>query len=375
MQKIFTDKALIASKFGNVSKETLKTKFSSILNLAMSSMQHYLHKLQVIDIFAHQAYVTFVQEIVSQIRSHCSEICPPLEFFFRRSVAYWPPATDPTLYLAGLTSYTLQLSSQREKTRNGLVYYLWNGLRNSLSTTDALYSYIKRISKGAEQRDMLEFLLTDIVPSALKVALDTESGWLACEVYLVAVSRAFDKLALSGQPVGQVMHHMNVLLQHMFNGLCSHYSRFGHSVEAIHPSHQGIMTVIFRFWRACRPHLYNLSVSATPELDTEEIFECFDGFVEAATACFKSGEDIGLRFRHFDIGRLGNDVAIKEMAHEVENNWIANIAHGGIDVRMNDGTVINHCFANGPRDLREVLDGMLPDCGIEKIGTSLDCYF
>ncbi|ESZ94783.1 hypothetical protein SBOR_4840 [Sclerotinia borealis F-4128] len=371
MQKTFSDKALLASTFGNVTRETIKTKFSSLLNSTMISMQYHLQKLHNTNAIAHKAYVTFVQEIVSQIRSHCSDICHPPEFFFRRSLAYWPPETDPTLYLAGLTSYTLQLSSQQEKTRNGLMYYLWNGFRNSLSATDALCNYIKRISKSAQQNDMLDFLLTDIVPSALEVAFENEAGWLACEVYLVAVSKAFEKLEMSEHSVGPVMGHMQVLLQRMFNGLCRHYGRFGHSLEAVHPSHQGIITVIFRFWRACRPHLYNLNTDS----GMDEIFESFDSFVETAIACFKSGQDIDLRLRHFDTGKVGNDVAIEEMAREVQNNWRVNFAHGGVDVRLNDGTIVNHCFANGPRDLRDVLDGLLPELDTKRVGASLDCYF
>ncbi|QSZ36561.1 hypothetical protein DSL72_006441 [Monilinia vaccinii-corymbosi] len=374
MQKIFSNKSLLASTFGNAARETIKTKFSSLLNLTMRSMQHHLQKLQSTNTVAHEAYVVFVQEITSQIRSHCSDICPPPEFFFRRSLAYWPPETDPTLYLAGLTSYTLQLSSHRDKPRNGLIYYLWNGLRNSLSTTDALYNHIKRVSKGAQQINMLEFLLTDIVPSALEVAFENESGWLACEVYMVAISKAFNKLALSGQPVGQIMRPTKILLQQMFNGICSHYGRFGHRIEAVHPRHQGIITVIVRFWRACRPHLYNLNT--VPEYDSMgEVFECFDDFVEAATVCFKKDQDINLRIKHFDIGKVGNAVAMKEMACEVQNNWRINVLNGGVDVRMNDGTVVTHKFTHGPRDLREVLEGFLPDPDIKSTGASLDCYF
>ncbi|CCD44548.1 hypothetical protein BofuT4_P054490.1 [Botrytis cinerea T4] len=373
IQKIFSDQALIASTFGNVTRETVKAKFSTLLNSVMLSMQQHLQKLQTADAVSHGEYVSFVQEIVSQIRSHCSNICPPLEFFFRHSPTYWPPETDPTLYLAGLTSYTLQLSSEREKTRNGLIYYLWNGFRSSLSATDALYSYISRISRGARHRDMLEFLLADIVPSTLEVAFENEAGWLACEVYMVAVSKAFESLVLSGQEVGQVVVLMKILLQHIFNSLGSHYGRFGHTVEAVHPSHRGIIAVIFRFWRACRPHLYNLDTCSESSLG--DIFECFDGFVKAAILCFTNDRDISFQFRHFDVGNVGNDIAIEEMAREVQSNWRVNMADGGVDVRMNDGTIVNHCCNNGPRDLREVLQGILPESDIKKAVASLDCYF
>ncbi|TGO48284.1 hypothetical protein BCON_0245g00130 [Botryotinia convoluta] len=373
IQKIFSDQALLASTFGNVTRETVKTKFSTLLNSIMLSMQQRLQKLQTTNAIAHEEYVSFVQEIVSQIRSHCSNICPPLEFFFRHSPAYWPPETDPTLYLAGLTSYTLQLSSEREKTRNGLIYYLWNGFRSSLSATDALYSYISQISKGARHRDMLEFLLADIVPSTLEVAFENEAGWLACEVYMVAVSKAFESLVLSGQQVGQVMVHMKILLQYIFNSLGSHYGRFGHTVEAVHPSHRGIIAVIFRFWRACRPHLDNLNTGSESGLG--DIFECFDGFVKASILCFANDQDISFQFRHFDVGKVGNDVAIEEMAREVQSNWRVNMADGGVDVRMNGGTIVNHCCNNGPRDLREVLEGILPESDMKKAVASLDCYF
>lgn len=373
IQKIFSDQTLLASTFGNVARETVKTKFSALLNSTMLSMQRHLQELQTTNTTAHEEYVSFVQEVVSQIRSHCSNICPPLEFFFRQSPAYWPPETDPTLYLAGLTSYTLQLSSEREKTRNGLIYYLWNGFRSSLSATDSLYSYISQVSKGARHRDMLEFLLADIVPSTLEVAFDNEAGWLACEVYMVAVSKAFESLILSGQQVGQVMVHMKILLQYIFNNLGSHYGRFGHTVEAVHPSHRGIIAVVFRFWRACRPHLYNLNTGS--ESGLSDIFECFDGFVKASIICFTNDQDISFQFRHFDIGKVGNDVAIEEMAREVQSNWRVNMADGGVDVRMNDGTIVNHCCNNGPRDLREVLQGIRPESDMKNAVASLDCYF
>lgn len=78
IQKIFSDQALIASTFGNVTRETVKAKFSTLLNSVMLSMQQHLQKLQTADAVSHGEYVSFVQEIVSQIRSHCSNICPPL---------------------------------------------------------------------------------------------------------------------------------------------------------------------------------------------------------------------------------------------------------------------------------------------------------
>jgi hypothetical protein len=373
IQKMYSDKALLSSTFPSTPAASIRDKFSKYLEAVMTSMQHQLRYLQNTNASAHKSYVLFVQKIVSQIHSHSRDICRLPDFFFQRSAAYWPPVNDPKLYLAGITGYSLELSANLESTRNRLFHYLWNGLVNSLSEPNTLATYIRWMTKAGSQHDFLQFMLTEMLPSALEVAFEERAGWLICDIYLVAVCRCLTKLLDGNQPDERVITDTTTLLQQMLNGLNSLYGRYGHGIEAIHPNHQGIITVICRFWRACRPHLINYNVSFRAGID--EVLEAFDEFAEAGMACFGNELDINLRFKWFNLGKVGNDVAVKAMTLEVQKNWSVTMVGGKerVRVRLNDGKLAYHGCDRGPLNLMEVLKGALP--AIDVVGRSSLPFF
>ncbi|PQE04833.1 Methyl methanesulfonate-sensitivity 22 protein [Rutstroemia sp. NJR-2017a BBW] len=372
IQKMYSDKALLSSIFPSTPAASIRAKFSNYLEAVMTSMQHQLRYLQNTDISAHKSYVLYVQKIVSQIHSHSRDICRLPDFFFQRSAAYWPPVNDPKLYLAGITGYSLELSANLESTRNRLFYYLWNGLVNSLSEPNTLNTYITWMTKAGSQHDFLQFLLTEMLPSALEVAFRERAGWLICDVYLVAVCRCLTKLFDGNQAVERVTTYTTTLLQQMLNGLNILYGRYGYGIEAVHPNHQGIITVICRFWRACRPHLINYNISFGPSMDG--VLQAFDDFAEAGMACFGNGLDINLRFKWFDLGNVGNDVAVKAMTLEVQKNWSIVMVGGKerVLVRLNDGKLAYHGYERGPQTLIEVLEGAL---AVDVVGRSSLPFF
>ncbi|KAM3075251.1 hypothetical protein ACMFMF_005928 [Clarireedia jacksonii] len=360
IQQMYSDKTLLSSTFPSMPAASIKDKFSTYLEAIVTSMQHHLRHLHNTNNSAHKSYVLFVQNIVSQIHSHSRDIYRLPDFFFQRSPAYWPPVNDPKLYLAGIIGYSLELSANLAGTRNRLFHYLWNGLVNSLLEYNTLATYIAWMMKAGGQLDFLQFLLTDMAPSALEVAFEERAGWLISDIYLVAVSRSLTKLLDGTQPVGRFIHYTTALLQQMLNGLNGLYGRYGHGIEAIHPNHQGIITVICRFWRACRPHLMNYNVSFKADMD--EVLEAFDEFTEAGMACFGNDLDINLRFKRFNLGKVGNDVAVKAMTLEVQKNWSVAMVRGRemVRVKLNDGKLAYHGCEQGPQNLKEVLEGALP---------------
>ncbi|PQE05884.1 mus7 mms22 family protein [Rutstroemia sp. NJR-2017a BVV2] len=372
IQQMYSDKALLSSIFPSTPAASIRAKFSNYLAAVMTSMEHQLRYLHNSGSSAHKSYVLFVQKIVSQIHSHSRDICRLPDFFFQRSAAYWPPVNDPKLYLAGITGYSLELSTNLESTRNRLFYYLWNGLVNSLLEPNTLATYITWMTKAGSQHDFLQFLLTEMLPSALEVAFGERAGWLICDVYLVALCRCLTKLLDGNQAVERIITYTITLLQQMLNGLNSLYGRYGHGIEAIHPNHQGIITVICRFWRACRPHLINYNVSFGAGMD--EVLVAFDDFAEAGMACFGNELDINLRFKWFDLGKVGNDVAVKAMTLEVQKNWSITMVGGRekVQVRLNDGKLAYHGCERGPQTLMEVLEGAL---AVDVVGRSSLPFF
>jgi len=351
MQSILADRQLLVSTFGSVPRSKIKESFAGILMALMSSMQHNLQFMQATDHESHKSYVLFVQGIASQIHSHCKDdICALTDFFFQHSVEYWPEERDPTLYLAGLTSYTLQLPAKIERTKTQLFYYLWNGLKKSLSSNDAVETYISRIIKAAHRWDFLEFLLVEIAPAALQLSFANQAGWLVCEVYLVAISKSLAKV-LSSDIAELAITYTTVLLKQILNGLSSLYVKYGHSIEGIHPNHQGTAAAVCRFWRQCSPLLHEYNISHENSL--AELLTAYNKFVDSALIYFQHGIISDFTLPRFEVGRVGNSVAFNEMTRDVEKSWRMDVADGNTTVRSNEGEITLE-FHRGPRNLGEI---------------------
>lgn len=355
MQRILAVPTLVQSIFGDVPQTKVRDRFSRILTAVMSSMQQHLQMLSTTDTEAHKHYVVFVQGVACQIHSHCKDICPLADFFFHTSAEYWPEETDPTLYLAGLTSYTLQLSTNSGSTKTQLFYYLWNGLKRSLSTSESVELYVSRIVKAAREWEFWEFLLVDIAPAALQAALVDQGGWLVCEVYLVAVSRAMANVLASGKSDDAVVY-ITILLKQMLNGLSSLYRRHGHTVEGVHINHQGIIAVICRFWSASSPLLVEHNMSSNGQLT--ELIHAFTDFTAGALMHFEHSTPLNMAQAQFSIGRVGNPVALSEIINDVDKNWQTNVSDGEVCVQTHEGTHSLR-FTNGPRNLGEILGGAM----------------
>ena len=352
MQRLISDERLFASTFGSTPCASVKARLVSMLQAVMLSMQQQLQLLREND-EAHKGYVTFVQGIASQIHSHASEICPLIPFFSQATADYWPEPTDPSLYLAKLTSYALQLQGHN-RTNTSLFYFLWSGFKKSLLDKD-VDIYISRVAKVARKWNFLEYLLTDLIPAASKVTFDNQAGWLICEVFLVAASRAIPSF-LSSARGEQLFDLMKDLFKQFMNGLSALYETYNDGIYGFHPDHRGIIAVICRFWQSCLPALKNYTIRAAEDMD--EVFVAFNEVMEIAMINFENGPRLPLGIRCFHVRRMGNDKATDALSKEVGRDWNVNMNDGSLRIRLREGgeeKLIEFNMEIGPRTLREVL--------------------
>ena len=139
----------------------------------------------------HHHYVTFVQQIVAEIRSHASEYRTDMKFFLRTSSGYWPHKDDPNLYGAGLDSYchALQSAEALSKTESELFYYLNNGWNNALRHAH-MKRHMAHVTKALSHTHFVRFVLRDFLPAVLHVGFNVRGGWVLAATYLPTVGRA-----------------------------------------------------------------------------------------------------------------------------------------------------------------------------------------
>src|SRR5947207_15127531 len=89
-------------------RKHLSTEFRSALDLVMRQMKTDLKTVSS-QASKHRAFVQFVRDIVSLIRTHGAQICQLDEFFFQVSQEYSPSLQDPRLHIAGILSYGVRL--------------------------------------------------------------------------------------------------------------------------------------------------------------------------------------------------------------------------------------------------------------------------
>ena len=170
-------------------KRAILSPLTTVLQTVMEQIKSDL-RVVALDPAEHPSYVTFVRDIISIIRSHCTEICSVDEFFYQINKEYSPSLQDPGLHVAGIIAYGLRLGEGEAKVAPQLFYYLYNNFKVAL-INDKLDNEARMLRRGMVNDHVLGFVLRSIVPSVAMAAVETRGVFPLLDVYRDALVRLF----------------------------------------------------------------------------------------------------------------------------------------------------------------------------------------
>ncbi|KAL8689361.1 MAG: hypothetical protein Q9218_004953 [Villophora microphyllina] len=157
----------------------LKANYKELLKVMMNAMKSNYQELgQGPDIRG--AYVDFVHRVIELLQQHTSSLCP-IDRFFTDSSSFPLPATDPSYVVGQLKNYGLRLGDHR--TAKQLVVFMQSV--SERAAVDGQQGYLVEQLSAAmagqgvnESTELRTFLVTNVFPAYIEVALDTACGWI-----------------------------------------------------------------------------------------------------------------------------------------------------------------------------------------------------
>jgi len=245
MRTTLLNQANVDLVLGNKSHKEAHAIFSAMLKELMESIKQHLEAMTP-GSNELKEYVSFVQLIISILRSYASEIRPTLEFFNQPSAHYWPEDTDPDLFAAGIISYSLRLTEHPRRTSPILFHYLYSGWRKDLIQC-GVRRHMNYVKKGMKHSEFTNFLMTEFMPAALHVGFHSIGGWVLCATYLPVLSNRIIKVFQKrDSEAASVFEHLVNILRIILNGISERYVGTGFTL--VNPEYQAIVSVACQFW-------------------------------------------------------------------------------------------------------------------------------
>jgi hypothetical protein len=274
MRTTLLSESRIHSVFQNSTPKQAQQAFSVMLKRVMQYMKEQLESMFPRS-EEHLKYMKVVQGFVSVLRSHASELQPLLEFFLVPSPSYWPEDTDPTLYAAGIVSYSLRLHTNPRRSYPELFHYLYNGWKSDVVQYQ-VSNHVRHLRKAIKQWEFATFLMSEFIPAALHVGFESPSGWVLCASYLPALSsQMMNLLGNEDAAIRRTAFELVInLLRITINGFTP---RIEDGPEHILPVHGYCMLqLVVRFWLSV---LIPLRQHASSEPDKQKSIQHIEGFM------------------------------------------------------------------------------------------------
>lgn len=270
-----------------------KLYYSHMLKQVMGSMQFHL-EIMVPGTASHFKYLEFCQGVVSHIRSRASNIQPLTSYFTISSSKYWPEGSDPTLYAAGIVSYSLRLRDDDPgRVSAELFHYLWRGWQKDF-INGQIQNHVSYIKKGLRHFEFLDFMLNNYMPAMLQAAFSSDCGWIMCSIYFPLLAkriiRATEKLR-SNTP--SIVSSSIILVKAIINSLITQSLRW-EDIRGTHPLNRGIIAIACQFWLSIIPSLQAYVQDFPDQRDSfDAISKALKGFSQYAIRRFEQGTNGG----------------------------------------------------------------------------------
>jgi hypothetical protein len=362
MREIVQSPDVAKAKKCHLSTKEAQDIFSSQLNGMMESMKGYFERMPP-GSTAHSKYVKFVQQVIAIIRAYGSEIRPVSDFFLLPSPKYWPENDDPTLFGAGIISYSLRLSGKySRKSSAELFHYLWNGFLQAL-VHNRVKQHVSHLQKGMKNWEFTKFILSEVLPAMVHIGFTLPGGWVICATYLPVVASQVPKLLsrVDKNTAPTFEYAMNVL-DVVMECMDRQQGTFASATHGLRPELEGILAVTFQFWLSLKPAMMAYSMAA-PDLDVamhriENFFENMmvkvynqKEFIPLPRVAYHSnGPENGYFFEAFtSILRQG-----------ISGNWVVSPQDEWVEIKGVSGRDTEKRVVLNRRSLREVLGSGSP---------------
>ncbi|KAG5982175.1 hypothetical protein E4U55_002217 [Claviceps digitariae] len=206
---------------------TLSAEYSSALKVVMEQMKGDLRITSQMSTAAaatateHSEFVLFVQNIISLIKTHASDICAVDSYFYQISKEYSPPAQDPQLQVASIVSYGLKLQDGDARSSRPLFYLLFNNAKFSI-VNNTVNEQVIMLVKSMVEANIRKFILCKMLPAVINVAFaEPDAAFPLLDIYVEALQRCYAGKAVSQELTHEDMTALCILWRNMCNGVRS----------------------------------------------------------------------------------------------------------------------------------------------------------
>ncbi|KAK0634788.1 Mus7/MMS22 family-domain-containing protein [Bombardia bombarda] len=201
---------------------------AKVLQLAMQKMKEDLALLRAEaegdnnNNVEHLAYIAFVRQLISLIKSHGVGICVIDVFFTQPSLDYVPSSQDPQLHMAGIIAYGVRLSEKEFTAVPQLFYYLYNNFKIALGN-DRLAQECGILEKAmGNDRHVLGFVLQYMLPATIRACEQADEAWILLETYVKALGNLLTGACVPRELAGEDVE------EHVVGVLASILAWLGH---------------------------------------------------------------------------------------------------------------------------------------------------
>jgi hypothetical protein len=195
----------------------LVTEFSSALKLSMELIKGNLKEVMGTP-QEHGSYVVFVQEVISLIKTHASDICAVDNYFCQISKEYSPSAEDPQLKVANLKSYGLRLHDGDSRIGQPLFHLLFNNAKFSM-LNDKLTEEVHMLAKGMGDCGIKTFILSKMLPAIVRASFAEHDAFPLLDIYAGAFELCFARKSVPLELFANDLAAVCTLTQAMLSGM------------------------------------------------------------------------------------------------------------------------------------------------------------
>ncbi|PHH65409.1 hypothetical protein CDD81_2513 [Ophiocordyceps australis] len=301
------------------------------LKLMMEQIKSDLKTLSANDPPEHGSYVKFVQDIISLVKSHGSDMCAIDDYFYQISKEYAPSAQDPQLQVAKLVSYGLRLEEGDGKAARPLFFLLLNNVKSAMMK-DELRREVVMLYKGMQNWGVAQFVLSKMLPAIILSCLRNSSAFPLMDIYAKALQLLLDRHVFSHELTERDMDWVCILVRATVRGI---HDMFGSRRVLLCASQVHVFEQVLGVLNLIWPSLVALSMTGASFDSLTEVLrslEHMSTFVRAAKSDLEQVMQAGSETVHLEWPQplamqeevqLDHEVQVlaDDLAQDVERNW------------------------------------------------------
>lgn len=198
-------------------RSILVGEYSSSLKLAMEQIRGNLKNTAQRQ-KEHESYVVFVQDVISLIKTHGSDICAVDNYFCQISKEYWPPAEDPQLKVANLKSYGLRLQEGESRVGRQLFHFLFNNAKFSIFN-NKLPEEVQLLYRGMCSSGIKTFIISRMMPAIVKASFEEYNAFPLLDIYMEAFELRLAGMVMALELDSDDLPSLCTMVQAILNGM------------------------------------------------------------------------------------------------------------------------------------------------------------